>query len=81
MRASAFWDVHSFNQQRFYDILELVYGNSPSGYAFLVKTGMLPEERADGAVLQWAKVLTAWGRLTNPYSPAAVKRYDEQHRK
>ena len=78
---SAFWDSHSLNQQRFYDILAMVYGYNPTGYAFLVKTGMLPAERAQGADLQWLKIFTTWGRLTNPYSPAAVKRYDDTHRK
>ena len=78
---SAFWDSHSLNQQRFYDILAMVYGSNPDGYAYLVKTGMLPAERAQGADLAWLKTFTTWGRLTNPYSPAAVARYDKEHRK
>lgn len=64
----AFWDAHSLNQQRFYDILTMVHGSGPRAYEYLVKTKMLPPERAENSVLEWGRVLASWGRLTLPYT-------------
>src|SRR5712692_212974 len=41
-----FWDEHSLNQQRFFNIVCWLYGQDEKKYAFLVKKEILPEERA-----------------------------------
>lgn len=77
----AFWDEHSLDQQRFYDIVCLVYGSDPSTYDFLLKreakgfllsdpTGYLPKERADRCTDEYKDISNSWGILINAYVPA-----------
>ena len=63
----AFWDVHSFNQQRFYDILCLVYGSNPGQNKNLLGENLLPPERAQGCSAEYYRVNRAWERLLTPY--------------
>ncbi len=62
-----YWDEHSFGEQRFYDIVCLVYGSDPAAHADLIGEDYLPAERAEICPDQWAGVSRAWERLLAPY--------------
>jgi hypothetical protein len=64
-----FWDVHSVDEQRFYNILCLVYGKDPKAASSqaLVDNGELPKERAEGCQEEYGQLDRAWSRLTDPY--------------
>lgn len=61
------WDVHSLDQQRFYNILCFVYGKDPLRYASLVNDGYLPEERAVYCESEYDKISKSWYALLSPY--------------
>ncbi len=63
----AFWDEHSFNQQRFYNILCLLYGQDPKSNEDLVGKNGLPEERAAICVDEFTRADKAWTTLLAPY--------------
>ena len=63
-----FWDEHSLNEQRFYNIICLIYGSNPEKYADLVKDGTLPEERAEQCPDEYQQVSASWDKLLEPYS-------------
>jgi hypothetical protein len=65
----AFWDVHSMDEQRFYNILCLAYGQDPDKESSqdLVKSGDLPKDRVDGCEAEYQQFDHAWTRLTDPY--------------
>lgn len=62
-----YWDEHSLDEQRFYDTICLVYGHDPEKYAYLVRDGTLPEERAGLCREDFPKVESSWRRLLSPY--------------
>jgi len=61
------WDEHSLDGQRFYDTICLVYGHDPQKYAYLVKDGTLPEERAGLCEQDYPKIARSWHQLLSPY--------------
>ena len=63
----AFWDEHSLNQQRFYNVLCWVFGQDEAKYASLVADGVLPSERAARCGAEYAQVSRAWETLLDPY--------------
>ena len=62
-----YWDEHSLDEQRFFDTICLVYGHDEEKYAYLVKNGTLPEERAAFCTEDYDKVSHAWRQLLAPY--------------
>src|SRR5438128_800503 len=62
-----YWDEHSLDEQRFYDILCMLYGHNPERYAYLVKDGLLPSERAGLCKDDYAKVKKSWQMLLAPF--------------
>jgi hypothetical protein len=64
---TAFADVHSLNQQRFYNILCLVYGSDPDQFSALVKDGYLPESRASNCPYEYSQATKSWGKQLSPY--------------
>lgn len=62
-----YWDEHSLDEQRFYDTICLIYGHDPEKYAYLVKDGTLPEERAGLCREDFPKIEKSWKRLLSPY--------------
>ena len=62
-----YWDEHSLDEQRFFDTICLVYGHDEEKYAYLVKNGALPEERASFCSEDYDKVNRAWRQLLAPY--------------
>jgi Putative metallopeptidase len=63
----AFWDEHSLEAQRFYNIVCWLYGHDEKRYAGLVKTGLLPEERAARCAGEFQQLEKSWSRLLEPH--------------
>ncbi len=74
----AFWDEHSLNQQRFYNIVCLVFGSNPNQYQNLVMQnskgflpgngrGILPKERAVRCPSEYKDISRSWNILINDY--------------
>lgn len=63
----AFWDVHSVDQQRFYNMLCLIYGSNPQQYKSIIGKDGLPAERAEGCPAEFKRADRAWERLLTPY--------------
>ena len=66
--ASQFADEHSLNQQRFYNMLCLIYGSDPNRFDILVSGGHLPESRAVRCPGEYEQKLKAWETLLKPWS-------------
>jgi hypothetical protein len=62
-----FWDEHSLDQQRFYNIACLVFGADPAKFDGLVRGGLLPEERAKRCPMEYSKISSAWDTLLKPH--------------
>ncbi|MDQ3129151.1 MAG: DUF4344 domain-containing metallopeptidase [Acidobacteriota bacterium] len=63
----AFWDEHSLDQQRFYDMLCLTYGSNPSKNKNLLGKNGLPPERAQRCPAEFKRVDHSWQKLLAPY--------------
>lgn len=63
----AFWDEHSLNDQRFYNILCWLYGKDPEGYQYLVDDETLPAGRAEQCPAEYQRMATSWDTLLSPY--------------
>lgn len=64
---SSFADEHSFNKQRFFNVICLIYGNNPEKYEPFVTDEILPEERAAGCPAEYEKTKNSWFRLLAPF--------------
>jgi Putative metallopeptidase len=64
----AYWDEHSLDEQRFYDILCMLYGHDPEKYAYLVKDRSLPLARAELCNEAYAKFKASWQTLLSPHA-------------
>lgn len=62
-----FWDEHSLDLQRFYNIVCWIYGRNPDRHEDLVKEGYLPEERAERCEGDYQKVAASWSSLLSPH--------------
>lgn len=62
-----FWDEHSLDQQRFYDMLCLTYGSNPAKNKKLIGKNALPAERAGRCQEEFNRVDSAWKKLLTPY--------------
>lgn len=67
---TAFWDEHSFEQQRYYAITCLVYGSDPKGMAKLLGRDGLPESRARQCPAEYARIDRAWRALLAEHGKA-----------
>jgi Putative metallopeptidase len=76
-----FWDEHSLDEQRFYDIVCLVYGSDPETYdnllqrdakGFLLSTdgGILPKERGERCPEEYKDISSSWNTLISSYVPS-----------
>jgi hypothetical protein len=63
----SFWDEHSFDEQRFYNILCWIYGKDPEGYQYLVDDETLPADRAERCPTEYHRMSRAWESLLTPY--------------
>lgn len=62
-----FWDEHSFNKTRFFDMMCLVYGSNPEKNGGLIGPNKLPEERAGRCETEFKRAEHAWLTLLEPY--------------
>lgn len=63
----AFWDEHSLDQQRFYDMLCLTYGSNPTKNKHLLGKNGLPPDRAERCPAEYQRVNHSWEKLLTPY--------------
>ncbi|MES1243286.1 MAG: DUF4344 domain-containing metallopeptidase [Acidobacteriota bacterium] len=63
----AFWDEHSLDDQRFYNILCWIYGKNPEDYQYLVEDETLPANRAERCPAEFNRLSRSWESLLNPY--------------
>jgi hypothetical protein len=64
----AYADEHSLDQQRYYNIICLLYGQDEEKFASLVEDGTLPGTRAERCSDEFARVDKAWDALLAPYT-------------
>lgn len=62
----AFWDEHSLDQQRLYNVLLLMYGESPQVYGTYVSL-LVPKNRMAKALHEYKVKSHRWQKLLNPY--------------
>jgi hypothetical protein len=86
--AADFADEHSLGEQRFYNLMCMLYGRDPAKYLRLVTSGMLPEDRAQRCPTESQRITSSWAKLLVPHiapkfqvsGEEAQKRYDEAQR-
>ena len=66
-KETIFYDEHSFDGQRFYNILCMIYGSDPDKYAHFVKNEVLPEARARRCPAEFSRIHSAWVQLLAPH--------------
>jgi Putative metallopeptidase len=64
---SNYLDEHGLNQQRFYNIICMLYGKSPENYRQLISSLNYPESRAASCQQELNKMFDSWQRLLEPY--------------
>ena len=62
-----FWDTHSLDQQRLYNLLCVIYGSDPERYEDLVSEDLLPEDRASGCEEEYERKARVWEQLMEPH--------------
>jgi hypothetical protein len=65
---SQFADEHSLSEQRFFNILCLIFGSDPDKYESLVTGGWLPESRAVRCPNEYEQKSKAWETLLEPWA-------------
>ena len=65
--AAPFWDEHSLNEQRFFNLVCWVYGQDPGRFQNLVQQGLLPESRAARCPGEWQQIDKSWTVLLEPH--------------
>lgn len=62
-----FWDEHSLDEQRFYNIMCYLYAHDPGRFAFLVASGLLPLERASVCPSRYARTRQSAATILGPH--------------
>jgi hypothetical protein len=62
-----FADTHSFNLQRYYNMMCWAYGADPSVRAYVLGYSELPPERAERCGDEYDQMRSAWEQLLEPY--------------
>lgn len=62
-----FWDEHSLDAQRFYNLASLIYGSNPEKYHYFIEAGYLGGRRPGIAIKEFKKIKKGWDRLLKPY--------------
>ncbi len=65
--ALPFWDEHSFDMQRFYNIFSLMYGSNPKKNAYLLDLKLLGERRPEIAISEYKKIKNGWNKILKDY--------------
>jgi hypothetical protein len=64
-------DEHSLNQQRYYNLVCMLYGKAPDRYRGLVSRLNYPESRLNGCQLESERMFASWQRLLEPHAKEA----------
>jgi len=67
LKPEHFADVHSFEAQRFYNVLCIAYGSNPKLFADVIDKDYLPQDRAEGCEEEFKQVRYAIRTLFRPY--------------
>ncbi|MEZ5056909.1 MAG: DUF4344 domain-containing metallopeptidase [Saprospiraceae bacterium] len=62
-----FWDEHSLDAQRYYNILCWFYGSDPEQNKDIVGEEGLAEQRAVRCPGEYQQIFSSWGRLLSPF--------------
>ena len=62
-----FWDEHSLDLQRFYNLACWIYGSDPKGSSYLISSGFLPKQRADRCPAEYEQIDRSWQVLLSPF--------------
>ena len=62
-----YWDVHSLDIQRFYNISCYAYGENPEYNHDLITDGWLPQERAENCEYEYSVLKNSWERILAPH--------------
>jgi Putative metallopeptidase len=62
-----FYDEHSLDQQRFYNLLCFLYGSNESKYHNVVDKDLLPRERGVRCPIEFQKMSKSWELQLKPY--------------
>lgn len=62
-----YWDEHSFDEQRYYDTICMIYGHNPQKYDYLIANGTLPEERSENCQDDFNRIDRSWKMLLAPH--------------
>jgi hypothetical protein len=62
-----FYDEHLLEEQRFYNILCMIYGSDTKKHSDIVDSQHLPKERAVRCENEYAKTSQSWKNLLKPY--------------
>ena len=65
-----FWDEHSLDKQRYFDISCLVYGHDTDAFQHLVGSKGLPRPRARRCPNEYARIEASWRKLLTPHIKA-----------
>jgi hypothetical protein len=60
-----FWDEHSLDKQRFFNILAIFYGSNPNRYSFIEK--LIPAQRLARCGRDYKHKARSWDRILNPH--------------
>ena len=63
-----FFEEHSLDAQRYYNVVCLVYGSSPERFASLVGDKQLPASRARRCPNEYSKISAAWQSLLDKHA-------------
>src|SRR5262249_59751436 len=66
----AFYDEHSLDQQRAYEVVCLMYGHDPNAMADLAKEMKLPDDRRESCKRDYARAATSWAAVLKPHRRA-----------
>ena len=69
-----FWDEHSLDEQRFYNMMCLIYGSDPDGFSEVITEDELPAERAEQCPDEYKAISTSWNKLLAPHLSVPVMR-------
>ena len=71
----AFWDEHSLDSQRYYNLLCWTYGKNPQEFDYLITEWKLPKERAEKCSYEYAQLYGSWNYHLAPYIKANMSFY------
>ncbi len=62
-----FYDEHLLDEQRFYNILCMIYGSDAEKHSDIVKKNFLPKERAVRCINEYERTSKSWKDLLKPF--------------